>query len=79
MEDLFKDIKAELIEQKRTPEEIARVEEAFQFAKKLHEGQFRVSEEPYIIHPVEVVKILVGLHMDANTLIAGFLHDILVS
>jgi len=77
MEDLFKDIKAELIEQKRSPEEIARIEDAFLFAKKLHEGQFRVSEEPYIIHPVEVVKILVGLHMDANTLIAGFLHDIL--
>lgn len=77
MEDLFKDIKAELIEQKRPEEEIARIEAAFLFAQKLHDGQFRVSEEPYIIHPVEVVKILVGLHMDANTLIAGFLHDIL--
>lgn len=77
MEDLFKDIKAELIEQKRPQDEIARIEEAFLFAQKLHDGQFRVSEEPYIIHPVEVVKILVGLHMDANTLIAGFLHDIL--
>lgn len=77
MEDLFKDIKAELIEQKRSDEEIAKIEEAFLFAQKLHDGQFRVSEEPYIIHPVEVVKILVGLHMDQNTLIAGFLHDIL--
>lgn len=77
MEDLFKDIKAVLIEQKRSDEEIARIESAFLFAQKLHDGQFRVSEEPYIIHPVEVVKILVGLHMDANTLIAGFLHDIL--
>lgn len=77
MEDLFKDIKAELIEQKRSEEEIAKIEEAFLFAQKLHDGQFRVSEEPYIIHPVEVVKILVGLHMDQNTLIAGFLHDIL--
>ncbi len=77
MEDLFKDIKTALIEQKRPEEEIARIESAFLFAQKLHDGQFRVSEEPYIIHPVEVVKILVGLHMDANTLIAGFLHDIL--
>ncbi len=77
MEDLFKDIKAELIEQKRPEEEIAKIEEAFLFAQKLHDGQFRVSEEPYIIHPVEVVKILVGLHMDQNTLISGFLHDIL--
>ena len=77
MEDLFKDIKAELIEQKRSEEEIAKIEEAYLFAQRLHDGQFRVSEEPYIIHPVEVVKILVGLHMDQNTLIAGFLHDIL--
>ncbi len=77
MEDLFKDIKTELQEQKVAEDEIARIESAFKFAQKLHEGQFRVSEEPYIIHPVEVVKILAGLHMDANTLIAGFLHDIL--
>ncbi len=77
MEDLFKDIKSELVAQKRSDEEIAKVEEAFLFASKLHDGQFRVSEEPYIIHPVEVVKILAGLHMDQNTLIAGFLHDIL--
>lgn len=77
MDDLFKEIRAELKEQKRPESEIKRVEDAFLFAQKVHEGQFRVSEEPYIIHPVEVVKILVGLHMDANTLIAGFLHDIL--
>lgn len=77
MEDLFEGIKAELVAQKRSEDDIKRIEEAFLFAKKLHEGQYRVSEEPYIIHPVEVVKILVGLNMDANTLIAGFLHDIL--
>jgi len=77
MDDLFKDIKSELKAQKRSDAEIKRIEEAFLFAQKVHEGQFRVSEEPYIIHPVEVVKILLGLHLDANTLIAGFLHDIL--
>ncbi len=77
MEDLIKDIKTELVLQNWPEEDIAKVEEAFLFAKELHEGQFRVSEEPYIIHPVEVVKILAGLHMDKNTLIAGFLHDIL--
>ena len=43
----------------------------------LHEGQFRISEEPYIIHPVEVAKILVDLKVDTHTLIAAFLHDIL--
>lgn len=43
----------------------------------MHEGQFRVSGEPYIIHPVEVAKILVGLEVDTHTLIAAFLHDVL--
>ena len=47
------------------------------FARKLHEGQYRISEEPYIIHPIEVVKILIGLRADKHTLMAGFLHDIL--
>ncbi len=74
---LFDDIRTKLEEQHRTPEDIAQIEKAFEFAKKLHEGQYRVSEEPYIIHPVEVVKILVDLRADTHTLIAGFLHDIL--
>jgi len=75
--NLFQEIREKLIEQKRSPEDIVQIEQAFEFAKKLHEGQYRVSEEPYIIHPVEVVKILVDLKADNHTLIAGFLHDIL--
>lgn len=74
---LFDDIKTKLEEQHRTSEDVEQIEKAFEFAKKLHEGQYRVSEEPYIIHPVEVVKILVDLRADTHTLIAGFLHDIL--
>ena len=74
---LFDDIKKELIEQNREPEEIEQIEKAYLFAKRLHEGQYRISEEPYIIHPVEVAKILVGLKVDSHTLEAAFLHDIL--
>lgn len=74
---LFDDIKNELIAQNREPDEIAEIEKAYLFAKRLHEGQYRVSEEPYIIHPVEVAKILVGLKVDSHTLEAAFLHDIL--
>ena len=74
---LFEDIKNELIAQKREPKEIAEIEKAFLFAKRLHEGQYRISEEPYIIHPVEVAKILTGLKVDSHTLMAAFLHDIL--
>ena len=75
--NLFTDIKEKLIAQNRPQEDIEQIEKAFEFAKKLHEGQYRVSEEPYIIHPVEVVKILLDLKADTHTLMAGFLHDIL--
>lgn len=74
---LFLEIKEKLVEQKRSPEDIERIEQAYLFAKELHEGQYRISEEPYIIHPVEVAKILVDLKADTNTVIAAFLHDIL--
>ena len=74
---LFEDIKKSLVEQQRTAKDIKKIEEAFEFARKVHEGQYRVSEEPYIIHPVEVAKILVDLKVDSHTIMAAFLHDIL--
>lgn len=48
---------------------------AFEFAFKAHDGQVRKSGEPYIAHPVEVLRILVRQRMDQDTLIAGLLHD----
>ena len=81
MEDKYKisfdEIRALLVENQYLQDDINSLEKAFEFAKKLHENQFRISEEPYIIHPMEVVKILIGLRADKHTLMAGFLHDIL--
>ncbi len=77
VDPLFQDIKQKLIEQNREESEIELIEKSFQFAKRLHEGQYRISEEPYIIHPVEVAKILLDLKVDSHTLMAAFLHDIL--
>src|SRR5574344_870278 len=74
---LFIEIKEKLIEQKRPQEDIDKIEQGFLYAAKLHEGQYRISEEPYIIHPVEVTKILISLQADTNTLIAALLHDVL--
>jgi RelA/SpoT family (p)ppGpp synthetase len=74
---IFLELKEKLIEQNRPLEDIEKIEQAYLYAKKLHEGQYRISEEPYIIHPVEVAKILVGLKADADTLIAALLHDVL--
>ena len=56
-------------------EECQRIERAYAFAKRAHEGQFRKSGEPFIMHPVEVAIILSELHMDADTLCAAVLHD----
>lgn len=49
---------------------------AFEIARNLHEGQFRKSGEPYIIHPIAVAKILAGFGMDNETVVAGLLHDV---
>ena len=72
---LFDEIRP-LIEE-RSDEDKALIEKAFLFARSHHEGQFRVSKEPYIIHPVEVAKILISLKTDSHTVMAAFLHDIL--
>lgn len=58
-------------------EKIQMVERAYDCAKEAHEGQFRRSGEPYIIHPLAVAKILAGLHMDYQTLMAALLHDVI--
>lgn len=73
----YDEIRTLLVEQQYAQSDIEELERAFEFAKKLHSGQYRVSEEPYIIHPMEVVKILIALRADKHTLMAGFLHDIL--
>lgn len=57
-------------------EHITKVDQAFEFASNLHKDQKRKSGEPYIIHPIQVAGILAELHMDPDTVIAGFLHDV---
>lgn len=49
---------------------------AFLFAEECHIGQFRKSGDSYIIHPVEVTKILIEMKMDTEGIVAGILHDI---
>lgn len=59
------------------PDEVDKVLRAYDFGAKAHEGQHRVSGEPYIHHPLEVAQILAGMHMDHQTLIAAILHDVI--
>ena len=48
---------------------------AYNYAKELHEGQYRVSGEPYISHPIAVAEIVAGLELDTDSICAALLHD----
>ncbi|MCH2172390.1 bifunctional (p)ppGpp synthetase/guanosine-3',5'-bis(diphosphate) 3'-pyrophosphohydrolase [Myxococcota bacterium] len=51
------------------------LQRAYVFSAKVHEGQERLSGEPYLVHPLEVAGILVDTRMDDTTVAAGLLHD----
>lgn len=55
--------------------DIEKIKEAGKYAEALHEGQFRVSGEPYISHPVAVAEIVSDLGLDTNSICAALLHD----
>jgi len=52
-----------------------KIERAYLYAKALHEGQYRVSGEPYISHPIAVAEIVTSLGLDTDSICAAFLHD----
>ena len=53
------------------------LQRAYVFSAKVHEGQERLSGEPYLVHPLEVAGILVKLRMDDVSVVVGLLHDTL--
>ena len=55
--------------------DLEKIETAYNYAKELHEGQFRVSGEPYISHPIAVAEIVAGLELDTDSICAALLHD----
>ena len=57
--------------------EVRRVERAYHFAEKCHEGQMRQSGDAYISHPLAVAHILADMHMDHESLMAAMLHDVI--
>jgi GTP diphosphokinase / guanosine-3',5'-bis(diphosphate) 3'-diphosphatase len=55
--------------------DISLVERAYVYSAKVHQGQLRLSGEPYLSHPLEVAHILARMKMDVVSVVAGLLHD----
>jgi GTP pyrophosphokinase/guanosine-3',5'-bis(diphosphate) 3'-pyrophosphohydrolase len=53
----------------------ALIRQAYAYGKKMHEGQFRKSGEPYFTHPVAVAAILTEQNLDDATIVTALLHD----
>jgi GTP diphosphokinase / guanosine-3',5'-bis(diphosphate) 3'-diphosphatase len=58
-------------------EQVSRIREAAEFGASAHRGQKRLSGEPFIAHPVAAAAILADLRLDADTIIAAILHDVI--
>ena len=67
----------DLIAEYMDQEQVKEVYRAYLFGAQLHEGQVRVSGEPYIYHPIAVARILAQMHMDVKSIVASILHDVL--
>ena len=67
----------DLIAEYMDQEQVKEVYRAYLFGAQLHEGQSRVSGEPYIYHPIAVARILAQMHMDVKSIVASILHDVL--
>lgn len=57
-------------------DELILLKKAIQFAEQAHDGQYRQTGEPYIIHPFAIAEILLNYKADITTLIAALLHDV---
>ena len=71
----FEELK-KIIEESGKEYDREKIEAAYRLAEEKHREQKRSSGEPYIIHPLSVAAILVGLGMDSESVMAGLLHDV---
>jgi RelA/SpoT family (p)ppGpp synthetase len=71
------DALAERLSSYLEPDQIKQVCRAYYYAEQAHDGQYRRSGDPYIIHPLAVANILSEMHMDPQSLMAAMLHDVI--
>lgn len=67
----------EILEQYLDIEQVAEVYRAYLFGAEAHDGQIRMTGEAYIHHPVNVARILADMRMDAPSIVAAILHDVI--
>ena len=65
----------DVIEKNERNYDLEKIKNAFIYAKELHAGQFRLSGEPYVCHPVAVAEIVAQLGLDTDSICAALLHD----
>lgn len=65
----------DVIEKNERNYDLEKIKSAFVYAAELHAGQFRLSGEPYICHPVSVAVIVAELGLDTDSICAALLHD----
>ncbi|MDZ7661730.1 bifunctional GTP diphosphokinase/guanosine-3',5'-bis pyrophosphate 3'-pyrophosphohydrolase [Thiohalophilus sp.] len=66
-----------MLEEYLEPEQVAEVYQAYLFGAEAHDGQHRLSGEPYITHPIAVARILAELRVDHLSIMAAILHDVI--
>ena len=67
----------DLLEKYLTSDQVKKIYNAYLFSANAHEGQTRLTGEPYIYHPLSVARVLAEMHMDAQTIQAAILHDVI--
>ena len=58
-------------------DQVERIEAAYAYASRCHDGQTRRSGEPYVLHPLNTALVLADLRLDTDTLCAALLHDVM--
>ena len=61
---------------KYSPEQTEVFRRAVDFAYRTHSTQLRESGEPYVVHPLEVARLVMDMGMDASSVTAAVLHDV---
>jgi guanosine-3',5'-bis(diphosphate) 3'-pyrophosphohydrolase len=61
--------------EKRPGEDISKIQRAYIYSAKQHEGQLRKSGEPYMVHPLSVAQIVVAMGLDESSICSALLHD----